>query len=376
MSGLSAIRTRAHPSPRRKRKLNVSERPETVVAGKGVWKIFGYNVDHALDAMRSHDLDKEQVLDEFGAIVAVADVNFEVTRGEIFCVMGLSGSGKSTLIRHINRLIEPTAGVLLVGGIDINGLSDREMLRLRSEKIGMVFQKMALFPHWSIADNVSFGLEVLNVPKQQRRERSREMLELVQLGAWAKHYPDELSGGMQQRVGLARALATDPELLLMDEPFSALDPLIRRQLQDEFLHLWKTLNKTAVFITHDLEEAIRLGDRIAIMKEGRFVQVGTPEEIVTEPKDDYVAEFVRGISKLKLVRAHSVMQPVERYERENPGEAVARYRSVPDDTDLDSLIELKTANLEPVLVVNGDNSPVGIVTVSDLLNGIRGNAPA
>ena len=376
MSGFSAIRTRAPPSPRPKRELNVSARPETVVAGRGVWKIFGHNVNQALDAMRSQELDKEQVLDEFGAIVAVADVNFEVTRGEIFCVMGLSGSGKSTLIRHINRLIEPTAGVLLVGGVDINGLSDKEMLRLRSEKIGMVFQKMALFPHWNIADNVSFGLEVLNVPKQQRRERSQEMLELVQLGAWARHYPDELSGGMQQRVGLARALATDPELLLMDEPFSALDPLIRRQLQDEFLRLWKTLNKTAVFITHDLEEAIRLGDRIAIMKEGRFVQVGTPEEIVTEPKDDYVAEFVRGISKLKLVRAHSVMQPVERYERENPGEAVARYRSVPDDTDLDSLIELKTANLEPVLVVNGDNSPVGIVTVSDLLNGIRGNASA
>ena len=161
----------------------MSERPETVVAGRGVWKIFGHNVDHALDAMRSHDLDKEQVLDEIGAIVAVADVNFEVTRGEIFCVMGLSGSGKSTLIRHINRLIKPTAGELLVGGVDINGLSDKEMLRLRSEKIGMVFQKMALFPHWNIADNVSFGLEVLNVPKQQRRERSREMLELVQLGA-------------------------------------------------------------------------------------------------------------------------------------------------------------------------------------------------
>ena len=376
MSGFSATRTRAHPSPRRKRKLAVSERRETVVAGRGVWKIFGDNVDHALDAMRSEDLDKEQVLDEFGAIVAVADVNFEVTRGEIFCVMGLSGSGKSTLIRHINRLIKPTAGELLVGGVVINGLSHKEMLRLRSEKIGMVFQKMALFPHWNIADNVSFGLEVLNVPKEQRRERSREMLELVQLGAWARHYPDELSGGMQQRVGLARALATDPELLLMDEPFSALDPLIRRQLQDEFLHLWKTLNKTSVFITHDLEEAIRLGDRIAIMKEGRFVQVGTPEAIVTEPKDDYVAEFVRGISKLKLVRAHSVMQPVEQYERESPGEAVARYRSVPDDTDLDSLIKLKTADLEPVLVVNGDNSPVGIVTVSDLLNGIRGNAPA
>ena len=354
----------------------MSERPEAAVAGRDVWKIFGHNIDQALDAMRSQDLDKEQVLDEFGAIVAVAGANFEVMHGEIFCVMGLSGSGKSTLIRHINRLIKPTAGELLVGGVDINGLSHKEMLRLRSEQIGMVFQKMALFPHWSIADNVSFGLEVLNVPKEQRRERSQEMLELVQLGAWARHYPDELSGGMQQRVGLARALATDPELLLMDEPFSALDPLIRRQLQDEFLHLWKTLNKTSVFITHDLEEAIRLGDRIAIMNEGRFVQVGTPEEIVTEPKDAYVAEFVRGISKLKLVRAHSVMQPVEQYEREHPGTAVARYRSVPDDTDLDSLIKLKTVDLEPVLVVNGDNSPVGIVTVSDLLNGIRGNAPA
>ena len=376
MSGFSVIRTRAHPSLRRKRELKMSERQESVVAGKGVWKIFGRNVDQALDAMRSQNLSKEHVLDEFGAIVAVAGVNFEVTRGEIFCVMGLSGSGKSTLIRHVNRLIKPTAGELLIGGVDINGLSHKEMLRLRSEKIGMVFQKMALFPHWNIADNVSFGLEVLNVPKEQRRERSQEMLELVQLGAWAKHYPDELSGGMQQRIGLARALATDPELLLMDEPFSSLDPLIRRQLQDEFLHLWKNLNKTSVFITHDLEEAIRLGDRIAIMKEGRFVQVGTPEEVVTEPKDDYVAEFVKGISKLKLVRAHSVMQPVEQFEHENPGTTVARYRSVPDDTDLDTLVQLKTVNLEPVLVVNGDNSPVGIVTVSNLLNGIRGNAPA
>ena len=376
MSGFSVIRTRAHPSLRRKRELKMSERQESVVAGKGVWKIFGLNVDEALDAMRSQNLSKEHVLDEFGAIVAVAGVNFEVTRGEIFCVMGLSGSGKSTLIRHVNRLIKPTAGELLIGGVDINGLSHKEMLRLRSEKIGMVFQKMALFPHWSIADNVSFGLEVLNVPKEQRRERSQEMLELVQLGAWAKHYPDELSGGMQQRVGLARALATDPELLLMDEPFSSLDPLIRRQLQDEFLHLWKNLNKTSIFITHDLEEAIRLGDRIAIMKEGRFVQVGTPEEIVTEPKDDYVAEFVKGISRLKLVRAHTVMQPVEQYEHENPGKAVALYRSVPDDTDLDTLVQLKTVNLEPVLVVNGDNSPVGIVTVSNLLNGIRGNVPA
>ena len=376
MSGFSVIRTRAHPSLRRKRELKMSERQESVAAGKGVWKIFGLNVDEALGAMRSQNLSKEHVLDEFGAIVAVAGVNFEVTRGEIFCVMGLSGSGKSTLIRHVNRLIKPTAGELLIGGVDINGLSHKEMLRLRSEKIGMVFQKMALFPHWSIADNVSFGLEVLNVPKEQRRERSQEMLELVQLGAWAKHYPDELSGGMQQRVGLARALATDPELLLMDEPFSSLDPLIRRQLQDEFLHLWKNLNKTSIFITHDLEEAIRLGDRIAIMKEGRFVQVGTPEEIVTEPKDDYVAEFVKGISRLKLVRAHTVMQPVEQYEHENPGKAVALYRSVPDDTDLDTLVQLKTVNLEPVLVVNGDNSPVGIVTVSNLLNGIRGNVPA
>ncbi len=353
----------------------MSEREEPAVAGRDVWKIFGHNVEQALEAMRSHTLSKEQVLDEFGAIVAVAGVNFAVMHGEIFCVMGLSGSGKSTLIRHINRLIEPTAGELLVGGVDINGLSHKELLRLRSEKIGMVFQKMALFPHWCVADNVSFGLEVLNVPKQQRRQRSQEMLELVQLGAWARHYPDELSGGMQQRIGLARALATDPELLLMDEPFSALDPLIRRQLQDEFLHLWKTLNKTSVFITHDLEEAIRLGDRIAIMNEGRFVQVGTPEEIVTEPKDAYVAEFVRGISKLKLVRAHSVMQPVEQYEHENPGAAVAHYRCVPDDTDLDSLVQMKTVSLEPVLVVNGDNNPVGIVTVSNLLNGIRGNAP-
>lgn len=346
-----------------------------VVRCRDIWKIFGQDPIGALTALKLNDLSREEVRDRFRAIVGVAGVSFDVYRGEILCIMGLSGSGKSTLIRHVNRLIEPTAGQILIGDQDISKVTKKELRRLRAEKISMVFQNTGLFPHWNIRDNVAFGLEVQNVPRAQRLAIAQQKLDLVHLGQWSDRYPSELSGGMQQRVGLARALATDPELILMDEPFSALDPLIRRQLQDEFLRIWKTLNKTALFITHDLDEAIRIGDRIAIMKEGRFVQIGSPEEIVTQPKDDYVRDFVQGISKLKFVRAHSLMCRVEKYRSLN-GHCNGNfdgYQRVAENTDLDHLIELKVnaSNFDPFVVVDSGDRPIGVITVTDLLNGIR-----
>lgn len=347
---------------------------DAVVMGRDIWKIFGGDALGAIEALRRSNLSREEVLKKFGSIVGVGGVSFDVFPGEILCIMGLSGSGKSTLIRHINRLIEPTAGRVLIGNQDIGKATPKELRRLRSEKISMVFQNTGLFPHWSIIDNVAFGLEVRQMPKKTRLGIAQEKLELVQLGQWAHRFPAELSGGMRQRVGLARALATDPQLILMDEPFSALDPLIRRQLQDEFLRIWKTLNKTALFITHDLDEAIRIGDRIAIMKEGRFVQIGTPEEIVTRPTDSYVRDFVQGISKLKFVRANSLMSNLGNAGMN--GHSAIRLENcvrVHESTDLDRLIELKVdaANYDPIVVVNSDRVPIGVVTVTDILNGIR-----
>ncbi len=276
---------------------------------RGVWKIFGPREREALAAAKRVGLGKEELLERYGCALAVADVSFSVAQGEIFCIMGLSGCGKSTLIRHINRMIEPTAGRVLVRGEVLAGKDARELRSLRAEKLGMVFQNTALFPHRTARDNVSFGLEVRGVDRDTRRRVAGEKLALVQLSGWEDRYPTELSGGMQQRVGLARALAADPDILLMDEPFSALDPLIRRQLQDQFLELSAQVKKTTLFITHDLDEAMRLGDRIAIMKDGRFVQVGTPDEIVAAPADEYVEAFVSGASGLKTARGRGVRRP-------------------------------------------------------------------
>lgn len=347
-----------------------NEQP-VILEGRDVWKVFGPHEQQAIEAVKAGE-SRNEVDRRLGTLVAVAGIDFEITRGEIFCVMGLSGSGKSTLVRHINRLVDPTAGNIFVAGQNIGELDDQALRKLRAEKIGMVFQKVALFPHWTVVDNVAFGLEVKGLSKAERREKARDWLSRVQLDGWADRYPHELSGGMQQRVGLARALCTDPDVLLMDEPFSALDPLIRRQLQDEFIDLSKRFGKTTLFITHDLDEAIRLGDRIAIMREGRFVQEGSPEEIVTRPVDDYVASFVQGISRLHLVRAHSVMQPLDAFKGRNPTVDTACLRSVPANAELDDLVDLKASTLDPVVVVDGDGRSVGIITVFDLLAAIQG----
>jgi glycine betaine/proline transport system ATP-binding protein len=344
---------------------------ETEIECRHVWKIFGDRAQEAMAAVKHEGLGKAEVLERYQCVIGVADATFTVNKGEIFCIMGLSGSGKSTLVRHINRLIEPTAGEILIHGEDINRKSDEELRRMRAEKIGMVFQNMALFPHRTVRDNVAFGLEVRNVSKETRRAVAEEKLALVQLDGWEDRYPRELSGGMQQRVGLARALAADPDILLMDEPFSALDPLIRRQLQDQFLKLSAIMQKTTLFITHDLDEAIRLGHRIAIMKDGVLVQIGTPEQIVTQPADDYVAEFVQGISRLKLVYAHTIMQPIDAYRATHP-EGLAGCSTAPEDADLNTLIDLAVDTDNPIVIVDGDGLTIGVVTKRALLRGIQG----
>lgn len=345
---------------------------EGVVVTRNVWKIFGERAQEAMEAVRRENLSKAEVLERYQAVVGVKDVSISVGEGEVFCIMGLSGSGKSTLVRHINRLIEPTGGEILINGVNVGDLNAEELRILRADKIGMVFQNMALLPHRTVRDNVAFALELRNVDPFTRAQHAERVIELVHLEGYGDRLPSELSGGMQQRVGLARAMAADPDILLMDEPFSALDPLIRRGLQDEFLELSKTMKKTTLFITHDLDEAIRMGTRIAIMKDGQIVQTGTPEEIVTQPADDYVADFVAGISKLKLVFAHTVMQPVEAYETE--GRTLPPTSECPTagpDDNLDTLVSLAVDQDNPIVIMD-DSKPVGVVTKDSLLHGIKG----
>ena len=263
---------------------------------ENVYKIFGDYPEQALEGLKQ-DKSKIEIFEETGQTVGVQDVSFDVREGEIFVVMGLSGSGKSTLVRTLNGLIPPTYGKILIDEDDVASCSAERLRRVRREKITMVFQHFALFPHKTVAENAAYGLKIKGEGAASRRQKALAALEQVGLAAYADSYPDELSGGMQQRVGLARGLATNPEILLMDEPFGALDPLIRREMQEELLHLQKKLKKTIIFITHDLNEALLLGDKIAIMKDGRFVQVGTAQEIVDNPADDYVAAFVGDIDR-------------------------------------------------------------------------------
>jgi glycine betaine/proline transport system ATP-binding protein len=279
--------------------------------------------------------------------------------------MGLSGSGKSTLVRHFNRLLEPTAGRIEIEGTDVMALGTGALQKFRNEKIGMVFQNFALMPHRSVLDNVAMPLEIRKVPKNERMRQAAAILDIVELGAWGAKFAHELSGGMQQRVGLARALAANPDVLLMDEPFSALDPLIRRQLQDEFIRLSKILKKTTIFITHDLDEAVRIGDRIAIMRDGKMVQMGTAEQIVMEPADDYVAEFVAGISRLKVVHAHAVMQPLAEFIAKN-GSVPPPAPRVDAGENLSTLITLAIDDENPI-VVQQSGKDAGVITRADLL---------
>ena len=258
---------------------------DSAIEIKNVWKIFGNNSEEALNAIQNQRISKQEALEKYNSVIGVSDVSFNVKKGEIFCVMGLSGSGKSTLVRHINRLLEPTSGQILIDNEDVMKFDSKSLQDLRNKKIGMVFQNFALMPHRSVLDNIAMPLEIRGISKNDRLDAANKILDIVELQGWGNKFAHELSGGMQQRVGLARALAADPDVLLMDEPFSALDPLIRRQLQAEFIKLSKQMKKTTVFITHDLDEAVRVGHRIAIMRDGKVIQIGTPEEIVMKPAD-------------------------------------------------------------------------------------------
>ena len=340
---------------------------EAAIQIQNVWKIFGNTSQDALDAIQNKKISKQEALEKYNSVIGVSDVSFDVNKGEIFCVMGLSGSGKSTLVRHINRLLEPTSGKILINNQDVMQFNKENLQELRNKKIGMVFQNFALMPHRSVLDNIAMPLEIRGVSKNDRLDAANKILNIVELQGWGNKYAHELSGGMQQRVGLARALAADPEFLLMDEPFSALDPLIRRQLQSEFIKLSKQMKKTTVFITHDLDEAVRVGHRIAIMRDGEVVQIGTPEQIVVNPSDEYVADFVKGISRLKVVQAKTIMQSIEEYKK-TFGDNLSNNERVNENDILSKLIETSVSEDKPIIVTNNDNLEVGIITQSDLLN--------
>ncbi len=319
-----------------------------------LYKVFGRRPGEGVERLRG-GADREELRAD-GTTAAVIDASFTVEPGEIFVVMGLSGSGKSTLLRMLNGLLEPTSGRVVFDGQDLTALKDREMREVRSRKVSMVFQHFALFPHRSVLENAAYGLEVQGVPRAERHERATEALVLAGLAGWEKSWPDELSGGMQQRVGLARALATDADLLLMDESFSALDPLIRRDMQDQLIELQKKLKKTIVFITHDLNEAMRLGDRIAVMRDGRIVQIGTAEDILVRPANDYVASFTQDVDRSRVLTAASVMDPDPHGD-----EADCHCETARPDSSFGELCAISARVAHPVAVVDRKGKLVGVV---------------
>jgi len=333
---------------------------DIVVEVRDLWKIFGDNPERILESGDLRIAPKDYLLEETGCVVAVREISFRVRRGEIFVIMGLSGSGKSTLIRCVLRLIEPTSGEVLLEGQDISKLDEEQLIEVRRHKTGMIFQHFGLFPHRTVLQNAAYGLKVRGVGREERYKKARESLERVGLKGWDGYLPGALSGGMQQRVGIARALANDPDIILMDEPFSGLDPLIRRQMQDELINLQSELKKTLLFVTHDLDEALKLGDHIAIMKDGEIVQVGTPEDVITSPSDNYVRSFVQDASASKVVKAGSIMEePRSRiYSWQGPRAAMT---------------VLRTNRMEHAFVVDRNNVLQGLVTLNGLIDMIRQN---
>ncbi|WP_455919351.1 quaternary amine ABC transporter ATP-binding protein [Priestia megaterium] len=323
---------------------------------QNITKVFGKNPSKAIDLLQKGKTKKE-ILEETGMTIGVNQANFEIKSGEIFVIMGLSGSGKSTLVRMFNRLVEPTSGSLILDGDDVVKMNKEELRDMRRKKMSMVFQNFALFPHRTVLDNTEYGLEVQGTPKAQREKKAKEALELVGLKGYENQYPGELSGGMQQRVGLARALANDPDILLMDEAFSALDPLIRKDMQDFLLELQEKMERTIIFITHDLDEALRIGDRIVLMKDGSVVQVGTPEEIMTNPANDYVERFVEDVNVAKVYTAESVMNRAESITVDR-GPRVA-------------LKIMQEAGYSSIYVVDKKKTLLGVVTADDISRAIK-----
>ncbi len=385
---------------------------------KDLWKVFGRDSKRVL-GKKYRALGKEEIQKKTGCVIGLREINLEIKKGEFYILMGLSGSGKSTLIRNLIRLVKPTSGSIVIDEKNLTKMNNEELLNFRRETFGMVFQHYGLLPHLTVLDNAAYGLKVRGISKEDRYIKAREVLETVGLKGWEDYYPGSLSGGMQQRVGLARALANDPEILLMDEPFSGLDPLIKRQMQDELIELQDKMQKTIIFVTHDLHEALKLGDRIAILRNGKVVQVGTPEEIVTKPVDDYVQEFVRDASPAKVITAGTIMEPAkiilyawegpktaltllrknkrraafivdkshrllgvaqedkleellnkpEKVEK-IPESALRRVPSVGPDTILEDMFSIVTENQYPVPVVDADNKFLGVVTTDQIFESI------
>lgn len=394
----------------------------TRISVRDLWKVFGPMPERVMTP-EYEGQSKADIQAELGCVVALQDVSFDVDLGETFVVMGLSGSGKSTLIRCLIRLIEPTAGQIWVDGENVLGYNDKQLTQFRRRKSAMVFQHFGLLPHRTIIDNAAWGLEVQGMHKRERHERARQSLEIVGLSGWENAFATELSGGMQQRVGLARALTVDPEILLMDEPFSALDPLIRREMQDELINLQQRIQKTIIFITHDLDEALKLGTRIAIMRDGKIIQMGAPEDIVERPADAYVEDFIRDVSKTRLMGAGSIMEDpaVKALATQSPATAldamrgagadvasvvdsadgflgmitagqaaeavsreVARLQDldfsespacprVPPETSIDDLVPLAAATEHPIAVVDEDGGLMGVIPRTALLTSLARN---
>ena len=324
---------------------------EVKIKVQNLTKIFGNKPEQGIELLKQ-GLSKNEIMDKTGLAVGVNNASFEVEEGQFLVIMGLSGSGKSTLVRLVNRLIEPTSGSVIIDGNDITKMTADELRNLRRKKFAMVFQRFALFPHRTILKNVEFGLEIQGMEQSEREQKAREALDLVGLKGWEDSYPEHLSDGMQQRVGLARALAVDPDILLMDEAFSALDPLIKKEMQDELLALQNRVNKTIIFITHDLDEALKLGDKIILMKDGAIVQEGTPEDILTNPADEYVEKFVEDVNTSKILTASGVMKKVKNvaYTKDGP-------RTV--------LRKMEEEGISSIFVVNRDWTINGIVFAED-----------
>lgn len=328
---------------------------------KNLYKIFGKNPSKVLPLVKE-GMSKTELLEKHNHVLGIQDVSLDIPEKQIQVVMGLSGSGKSTLIRHINRLIEPTGGEILIDGENVLAMDERQLRQMRRTKTAMVFQKFGLLPHRKVKENVAYGLEIQGEDEAKCAERAQYWIDRVGLGGFEEHYPGQLSGGMQQRVGLARALATDPEVLLMDEAFSALDPLIRFDMQSILLELQKELNKTIVFITHDLDEALRLGDNIAILRDGAMIQQGDAQEIVLRPADDYIADFTKDINRGKVIRLRSLATPIEGFEGE----------TLSGDTKLeDALAIMANAANQTIGVLKRDGSFAGTVNLTDAISALH-----
>ncbi|GMG82737.1 glycine betaine/L-proline ABC transporter ATP-binding protein [Paralimibaculum aggregatum] len=344
---------------------------EPKLSCRNLWRVFGPNAGYYFDTT-GYRVERAALLQRMraeGHIPAVVDASFDVAPGEIFVMMGLSGSGKSTLLRCLSRLVEPSAGQVLIDGDDLMAASPARLIEIRRHKMGMVFQSFGLLPHLTVLENVAFPLRAQGVSRTRRRARAAEMIALVGLEGRENAFPRELSGGQQQRVGIARSLAVEPDIWFLDEPFSALDPLIRRQMQDEFIRLQRQLHKTIVFVTHDFHEALRIGDRVAIMKDGMIVQIGTPEQLVLDPADSYVAEFTREVPVAKVYRAVSAMEPRSAGDGPHP----ARPK-VLADTTLDAALAHFRGDVEALDVVGDDGRILGILTPRQILRAMNGAA--